>query len=44
MKNQEQFTETQIPKPPRLKTSKFIESPNSSSKPNKILQIQQIYI
>ena len=26
----------QIPKTPRLKTSKFIESPNSTSKPNQI--------
>ena len=34
----------QIPKTTRLKTSKFIESPNSTSKPNKTLQIQQIYI
>ena len=41
MKNWDQPTETQIPKTPKLKTSKFIESPNSTSNPN---QIQQIYI
>ena len=29
----------QIPKTPRLKTSKFIESPNSTSKPNQLQQI-----
>ena len=40
-KKKNQPTDTQIPKNPRVKTSKFIESPNSTSKSN---QIQQIYI